>query len=136
MKILITLLFLSLSIGCTHISTNEPAPSNPLESLIHGKHLVRIEISSQYDEKKIGSISDPEVLNDFKASLATCTPMDQIDTRGSHHLFVYTSNGEVIQYDTDLDFFIRIPEWEGEDIYFESSPQLNALFEKWKPTSE
>ncbi len=136
MKTLITLSLLLLSIGCTHDATVETVPTNPLESLLHGEQLSRIEISSQYDQKHICSIDDTQTLHEFRASLATCTPMDQIDTRGSHHLKVYTTEGKVIQYDTDLDFFIRIPEWEGEDIYFESSPQLKAVFNKWKPTSE
>jgi hypothetical protein len=136
MRILITLSLVLLSIGCTHVSTEETAPTNPLQSLLHGKQLSRIEISSQYDQKLILSIDDSQTLNEFRTSLATCIPMGQIDTKGSHHIHVYTIDGKVIQYDTDLDFFIRIPEWEGEDVYFESSPQLKSVFKKWKPTRE
>ena len=129
MKRILTALLIAVSAGCVQIHDPKMTPVSALTSQLAGKEISKIEIYNIITGELNQTIQDKIILNEFKASLATCTPMPQIDTMGSHSIIAYSEN-ERIRFDTDFINFMRLPEYNGQDVYFECSSEMNSVLRK------
>ena len=131
MKTILTVLLIAVSSGCVQIQNPEMKPVQVLTNQLDGKKISKIEIYNIITGELNGTILDKGITHEFRASLTTCKPIPQIDTMGSHSIIVYSEN-ERIRFDTDFFTFIRLPEYNGQDAYFECSPEMNSILRKIK----
>ena len=132
MKRYITALLLLLVVGCTHHKFEMSAVSTEaLTCQLNGKSLTHIEIYKINTTELVRTVNDKKLITEFRDSLASCKPMSQIDTMGSHSILVHSQDG-VARFDTDFHYFIRVPDWNGQDAYFECSSELRTVLRKMK----